>query len=91
MQDIDFYVQQKAPREAEATSLLGNELTEAIIRYFESRTAPEGQMEIVAVFVLADLLAAIVSDRDDVEELARTVYDRILSDKSNTLSAADRQ
>jgi hypothetical protein len=45
---------------------------------FESRTAPEQKMESTAVFVLAKLLAAIVSDWDDIEEIAQTVYDRIL-------------
>jgi hypothetical protein len=69
---------QSAPHEAEATSRLEDELTEALIRYFESRTAPEQKMESTAVFVLAKLLAAIVSDRDDIEEIAQTVYDRIL-------------
>jgi hypothetical protein len=34
--------------------------------------------KVTAVFVLAKLLAAIVSDRDDIEEIAQTVYDRIL-------------
>ncbi|MGC2329902.1 MAG: hypothetical protein WA581_00475 [Candidatus Acidiferrales bacterium] len=55
-------------------------MTEALVRYFEARTAPEGKMESVAVFVLAKLLAAIVADRDDAEEIALTVYDRILSE-----------
>jgi hypothetical protein len=48
-------------------------------------------MESVAVFILANLLTAIVSERDDLEEIARTVYDRIRSEKLNELSAADRQ
>jgi hypothetical protein len=78
MQDIDFPVHQKAPHGAKATSRLEDELTEVLIRYFESRTAPEEKMESAAVFVLAKLLAAIVSDWDDIEEIAQTVYDRIL-------------
>ena len=40
-------------------------------------------METVAVFILANLVAAIVSERDDLEKIARTVYDRILSEKLN--------
>jgi hypothetical protein len=80
MQDIDLPVQQKAPQEAEAASRIEDELTDALVRYFDSRTAPEGKMESVAVFVLAKLLAAIVSDRDDAEEIAQSVYDRILSE-----------
>jgi hypothetical protein len=81
MQDIDFPVQQKAPRQARAASLLEDELTEALVRYFDSRAAPDGQMEVAAVVILANLLAAIVSERDDLEDTARTVYDRILSEK----------
>ena len=48
-------------------------------------------MESLAVFILANLVAAIVSERDDLEKIARTVYDRILSENLNQLSAADRQ
>jgi hypothetical protein len=88
MQDIDFLVHQKVSHEAEATSQLEDDLTEALIRHFESRTAPEEQMEVVAVSVLAKLIAAIVSDRDDAEEIAQTVYDRILSEKNEALLSA---
>ena len=91
MQIIDFPVQQKAARQAEATSLLEDELTKALVRYFDLRAAPDGQMESLAVFILANLVAAIVSERDDLEKIARTVYDRILSENLNQLSAADRQ
>jgi hypothetical protein len=80
MQDINFPIHQKVPHEAEATSRLEDDLTEALTRHFESRAAPEEKMESVAVFVLAKLIAAIVSDRDDTEEIAQTVYDRILSE-----------
>ena len=77
---IRHFESRTAPEEAEATSRLEDDLTEALIRHFESRTAPEEKMEIVAVFVLAKLIAAIVSDRENAEEIAQTVYDRILSE-----------
>lgn len=80
MQDIDFPIHQKVPHEAEATSRLEDDLTDALIRHFESRTASGERMESVAVFVLAKLIAAVVSDRDDADEIAQTVYERILSE-----------
>ena len=44
MQIIDFPVQQKAPRQAETTSLLEDELTKALVdRYFDLIAAPDGE------------------------------------------------
>ena len=85
MHNIDFLVHEKVSHEADATSRLEDDLTEALIRHFELRTAPEEKMEVVAVSVLAKLIAAIVSDRDDAAEIAQTVYDRILSEKDEPL------
>ena len=46
MQIIDFPVQRKAPRQAEATSLLEDELTKALVRYFTHEPPRMGKWKV---------------------------------------------